>query len=66
MKCEILVQIPDDTLTSIDGEFSQHELANTIRRTAHAIEGSDPLQPGDGGAVLDISGRIIGSWSIGK
>jgi len=62
MQITLIAQIEaeDDILTL--GE--QHELANTLRRTVHAIEGGEPLEVDMGGSVLDRQGKMVGAWSV--
>ncbi len=46
------------------GVMDEHELCNTIRRTAHAIEGEGMLRPGSSGPILDQYLKTIGLWSL--
>lgn len=64
MELTIFVLIPKNETNNIAIEFDRNNLANTVRRTAHAIEGGEPLVSGDGGAVLNHERRVIGTWSI--
>ena len=41
-----------------------HEICDTLRRTAHAIEGKGALRPGDFGPILDRDLAEIGVWSL--
>lgn len=59
MKIELMSNEFSDRLGNIDS----NELANTIRRTAHAIE-SREAQIGDDGIVRDINLEKCGEWII--
>ncbi len=63
MKLIITAEIEPDSLDEFNYS-TLNQIANTVRRTAHAIEGSRPPQSAEGGAVLDFAGKIIGTWSI--
>lgn len=47
-----------------DGGLDIHELANTLRRTAHQIEGCDGFAEIIDGTVTDQVGRAIGAWVV--
>lgn len=64
MQLTITVQISKEMQATGFNYNTTNQIANTVRRTAHAIEGCDPYAEDLGGAVLDAAGKVIGTWSI--
>ncbi len=63
MKLTIIADIEAASLDDFNYD-TLNDVANLVRRTAHAIESSDPKMMPEGGSVLNYSGKVIGAWSL--
>ena len=63
MSFSMRIDLMDDAFSDRQGKINAHELANTIRRTAHDIEGRQ-AQLGDEGKVRDLNGNSVGEWIV--